>query len=201
MAGVYEPSNNCEGTLALQQDIDSQESDSEPEGPDIDTDTSSTSHTTLQQGPSSQYRRQRESAYSGTSPPDLLRLLIDREYESSELHKTLQSAQRRAEEAKQQLAKYITRFQSLKEDKVRAEWKLQEELTLYKIRYELEQEERVKAKKEVYELRDQVEKARWDAMKAKEELKARAEGEWQELDTQGRSMVGSPTVGASRDRE
>ncbi|KIK53204.1 hypothetical protein GYMLUDRAFT_100485 [Collybiopsis luxurians FD-317 M1] len=129
--------------LARQQDSDSLDSDSEPEGPDIYTDAGATSPATTQRGPSSRYRRRREYVYSETSPPDLLRLLIDREYELSNLRKALESTQRRAEEAERQLAVYSERFQSLNEDRVTEKklHMLEEELTMYKIRYELAQKE------------------------------------------------------------
>ncbi|KIK53214.1 hypothetical protein GYMLUDRAFT_250633 [Collybiopsis luxurians FD-317 M1] len=179
MAGVYEPSNNCEGTLALQQeDIDSQESDSEIEGPDIDTDTSPTSHTVLQRGPSSRYR---QSAYAETSPLDFLRLLIDREYAFSKLRKALQFTQRRTEHAERQLAEHVRGFQSLYEDRARAERKLKGWLSLYKVQYDLAQKEIEMAREEVMGLWDQVERARRDATKAKEELETGAEGKWLEL--------------------
>ncbi|KIK53205.1 hypothetical protein GYMLUDRAFT_63850 [Collybiopsis luxurians FD-317 M1] len=145
-----EPSDNTEipSTLALQQqDINSPESDSEPEGPDI-----------YQHLPSFRFPRQRESVYSSTSPHDLLHLLITRESESSELRKALKSAQHRAEEAEGQLAVYTERFRSLSHT-------LEEELALCKIQYDL-------AREEIVELRAQVERAGEDTTKAREELEA-----------------------------
>ncbi|KAJ3977380.1 hypothetical protein EV361DRAFT_34343 [Lentinula raphanica] len=147
-------------------------------------------------GPSHRYRRERESTYKGLGHRELLSLLIEHEYESSKMRKTLymvfsqlEAETQRAAEAESQVKVYRDRFQQLNADKVAAEREsrtLEEELTLYKIQYDLAQKEISKARETVLNLQTELgsaeevaKKARGDARRVKEALdvwKAREEG-------------------------
>ncbi|KAF9074709.1 hypothetical protein BDP27DRAFT_1258679, partial [Rhodocollybia butyracea] len=147
-------------------------------------------------GPSQRYRRERESAYRSLDHRQTVNLLIEHEYETSKIRKTLylvlaqlEAETQRATEAEKQANTYRDRFQRLNETKVAAEREshtLEEELTLYKIQYDLAQKEILKARETVHALQSQVDvaeqvarKARGDARKVKEALevwKAREEG-------------------------
>ncbi|KAJ4471976.1 hypothetical protein J3R30DRAFT_1014037 [Lentinula aciculospora] len=147
-------------------------------------------------GPSRRYRRERESVYKALDQREILRLLIEHEYEGSKMRKTLymvfsqlEAETQRATEAEIQIKAYIDRFQRLSAEKTTVEREshtLEEELTLYKIQYDLAQKEISKARGTVIALQSQVDtaeqvarKARGDARKVKEALeiwKAREEG-------------------------
>ncbi|KAJ3792985.1 hypothetical protein GGU11DRAFT_801408 [Lentinula aff. detonsa] len=147
-------------------------------------------------GPSQRYRRERESAYKGLDHREVLRLLIEHEYEASKMRKTLymvfsqlEAETQRAAEAEVQVKAYSDRFQQLNAEKITAEREshtLEEELTLYKIQYDLAQKEITKARDTVLTLQSELDaaeqvarKARGDARKVKEALeiwKAREEG-------------------------
>ncbi|KAJ3864551.1 hypothetical protein EV359DRAFT_6096, partial [Lentinula novae-zelandiae] len=147
-------------------------------------------------GPSQRYRRERESAYRGLDQREVLRLLIEHEYEASKMRKTLymvfsklEAEIQRSAEAESQVQAYIKRFKELNAEKLNVEREshtLEAELTLYKIQYDLAQKEIVKTRDTVLALQTQLDaaendarKARGDARKVKEALeiwKAREEG-------------------------
>ncbi|KIK53206.1 hypothetical protein GYMLUDRAFT_943298 [Collybiopsis luxurians FD-317 M1] len=182
MAGVYEPSDDSEAPV-LRDFVKNSTLVAEPpqSDPEPEPHSDATSPTVTRRGPSSRYRRQRESAYSTTSPRELLHILITREYESSRLRKALdflaaqlQSSQRRAEDVERQLAVYSDRFQSLNEDKVRSErelYRLEEELTLQKNKYDLAQKDIGKARETIVGLQAQVERAEEGARRAREDAR------------------------------
>ncbi|KAG7096486.1 hypothetical protein E1B28_003916 [Marasmius oreades] len=147
-------------------------------------------------GPTERYRRERESVYRHTSHNDLLRILIEKEYTASKMQKTLYMAfaqlegeTQRANEARKQVEETLSRVSALNQRTLNAEAEtrtLREELNLYRIHYEMAQNQITKAQTVLATLRSQKEnaetvarKARGDARKVKEALgvwKAREEG-------------------------
>lgn len=147
-------------------------------------------------GPSKRYRAERELAYRGKGTRELLGLLIENEYDASKINKTLslvlaqkEAETQRAAEAERQVKVLSDSFQRMNENKVAAEREsqtLEEELTLYKIQYDLAQKEILKARGTVLALQTQLDaaeqvarKARGEARKVQEALeiwKAREEG-------------------------
>ncbi|KAJ8085801.1 hypothetical protein PM082_004619 [Marasmius tenuissimus] len=150
----------------------------------------------LRRGPTERYRRERESVYKHTSHNDLLRVLIEQEYEASKMRKTLymvfaqlEGETQRANEFQKQVEETLSRVGSLNQRTLDAEAEarsLREELNLYKIHYEMAQNRITKAQTVLATLRSQKDdaetmarKARGDARKVKEVLgvwKAREEG-------------------------
>ncbi|KAF5349317.1 hypothetical protein D9758_011790 [Tetrapyrgos nigripes] len=147
-------------------------------------------------GPSRRYRQEREQVYKDTSRSDLLRLLIEHEYENSKMRKTLymvftrlEEEQQRAANAESSVENTVQQFKLLNDKRLAAEREaqaLEEQLTLYKVQYNLAQTEIASAQEKIRELalqRDDAEevaeKARGDARKVREAMgvwKAREEG-------------------------
>ncbi|KAF9268410.1 hypothetical protein L218DRAFT_954773 [Marasmius fiardii PR-910] len=147
-------------------------------------------------GPTERYRRERETVYRNTSHNDLLRILIEQEYEATKMRKTLYMAfaqlegeTQRANEAQKQVEETLARVSAMNQRTLNAEAEarsLGEELNLYKIHYEMAQNQITKAQTVLATLRSQKEnaetmarKARGDARKVKEALgvwRAREEG-------------------------
>ncbi|KAJ3930673.1 MAG: hypothetical protein NXY57DRAFT_962457 [Lentinula lateritia] len=220
-AGLYSPSDDSEGqvsspfripvlrdfvneTLAHERDHPEDSPRSELLSPIHGAATSHDSPAAVEhhqdsrsrRGPSQRYRRERESAYRGLDQREVLRLLIEHEYEASKMRKTLymvfsklEAEIQRSAEAESQVQAYIKRFKELNAEKLNVEREshtLEAELTLYKIQYDLAQKEIVKTRDTVLALQTQLDaaendarKARGDARKVKEALeiwKAREEG-------------------------
>ncbi|GAW06965.1 hypothetical protein LENED_008924 [Lentinula edodes] len=212
-AGLYSPSDDSEGpvlrdfvneTLAHERDHPEDSPRSELLSPIHGAATSHDSPAAVdhhqdsrsRRGPSQRYRRERESAYRGLDQREVLRLLIEHEYEASKMRKTLymvfsklEAEIQRSAEAESQAQAYIKRFKELNAEKLNVEREshtLEAELTLYKIQYDLAQKEIVKTRDTVLALQTQLDaaendarRARGDARKVKEALeiwKAREEG-------------------------
>ncbi|KAF7307479.1 hypothetical protein MIND_00542400 [Mycena indigotica] len=125
-----------------------------------------------QRGPSDRFRRQREQAYGGLPPEEMLAMLIEREYEGKRLRKTLSRAFERLEdEVKRAAAAEIVTQQTLdkfreanraKSDAERLLAKRNEELRMWKFQFEHAQKEISRAQ-EVVQLvetqRDEAERA------------------------------------------
>ncbi|KAL0575528.1 hypothetical protein V5O48_006451 [Marasmius crinis-equi] len=210
--GVYSPSDGSEGAIlrdfvdeAIAHEHEPHEPISMPSprtellssasnpGNDI---ANNDRNSRLRRGPTERYRRERESVYRNTSHNELLRHLIEQEYEGSKMRKTLYMAfaqlegeTQRANELEKQVQETVSRVTSMNQRALNAEAEvrsLREELNLYKIHYEVAQSRILKAQTVLATLRTQKEdaetmarKARGDARKVKEVLgvwKAREEG-------------------------
>ncbi|KAG2036710.1 hypothetical protein BDR03DRAFT_959204 [Suillus americanus] len=105
--------------------------------------------------PNEKFRRERERAHATASARDLLRLLVNEEYEAKQTRKVLYTAldrldaeSRRAEEAEVQLAETLERTRSINEARVAAQQeatRAQEELRLYKLQLDNAQREILRA--------------------------------------------------------
>lgn len=102
-------------------------------------------------GPSQKFRRQRERAHSALSPRDLLRLLINEEYENRQSRKVLytvfdrlEQESRRALDVERRIEETVARAKSINEARIAAQQDAacaQEELRLYKLQLENAQSE------------------------------------------------------------
>ncbi|KAG1857490.1 hypothetical protein F4604DRAFT_1196032 [Suillus subluteus] len=105
--------------------------------------------------PNDKFRRERERVHATASARDLLRLLVNEEYEAKQTRKVLYTAldrldaeSRRAEEAEVQLAETLERTRSINEARVTAQQeaaRAQEELRLYKLQLDNAQREILRA--------------------------------------------------------
>lgn len=102
-------------------------------------------------GPTQKFRRQRERAYTASSSRDLLRLLINEEYENRQSRKVLytvfdrlEQESRRALDAERRIEETVARAKSINEARIAAQQeaaRAQEELRLYKLQLENAQSE------------------------------------------------------------
>lgn len=105
--------------------------------------------------PNNKFRHERERVHAAASARDLLRLLVNEEYEAKQTRKVLYTAldrldaeSRRAEEAETQLAEALERTRSINEARVAAQQEAarsQEELRLYKLQLDNAQREILRA--------------------------------------------------------
>ncbi|KAG1766901.1 hypothetical protein EV702DRAFT_783132 [Suillus placidus] len=105
--------------------------------------------------PNDKFRHERERVHATASARDLLRLLVNEEYEAKQTRKVLYTAldrldaeSRRAEEAEVQLAETLERTRSINEARVAAQQeaaRAQEELRLYKLQLDNAQREILRA--------------------------------------------------------
>ncbi|KIK34123.1 hypothetical protein CY34DRAFT_813118 [Suillus luteus UH-Slu-Lm8-n1] len=105
--------------------------------------------------PNDKFRHERERVHASASARDLLRLLVNEEYEAKQTRKVLYTAldrldaeSRRAEEAEVQLAETLERTRSINQARVAAQQeaaRAQEELRLYKLQLENAQKEILRA--------------------------------------------------------
>ncbi|KAG2142752.1 uncharacterized protein EDB93DRAFT_602327 [Suillus bovinus] len=105
--------------------------------------------------PNNKFRHERERVHAAASARDLLRLLVNEEYEAKQTRKVLYTAldrldaeSRRAEEAEVQLAETLERTRSINEARVAAQQeaaRAQEELRLYKLQLDNAQREILRA--------------------------------------------------------
>ncbi|KAG2339362.1 hypothetical protein BDR05DRAFT_968106 [Suillus weaverae] len=105
--------------------------------------------------PNDKFRHERERVHATASARDLLRLLVNEEYEAKQTRKVLYTAldrldaeSRRAEEAEAQLAETLERTRSINEARVAAQQeaaRAQEELRLYKLQLDNAQREILRA--------------------------------------------------------
>ncbi|KAK7436647.1 hypothetical protein VKT23_019055 [Stygiomarasmius scandens] len=196
---IYSPSDESEGT-ALREFVDEtlaqQEQTRSPRSELLSSNTTNHNDRVTRRGPSTRYRRDREIAYRNTSPDDLLRLLIEHEYESAKMRKTLymvftqlEVEQQHAAEAERSVESTVHQFKLLNDKRLAAEREVQaleEQLTLWKVQYNLAQTELTKARQMMAELESQrndaenvAERAKGDARKVREAMgiwKAREEG-------------------------
>ncbi|OAX33349.1 hypothetical protein K503DRAFT_804443, partial [Rhizopogon vinicolor AM-OR11-026] len=130
----------------------------------------------ISRGPNDKFRHERERAHSNAAHRDLIRLLINEEYESRQTRKLLYSAldrldaeSRRADGAENQLAETLERTRSINEARVAAQQeaaRAQEELRLYKLQLENAQREIIRAQEVLGVIeaqRDEAEVAAADA--------------------------------------
>ena len=137
------------------------------------TQTASTRH-----GPSERFKRDRERIYSGVSQRDLVKALINEEYETKQtrrvLHKAYdkyQNETRRATEAEGRTLEGAQRYRVLNDAKVRAEaesGRLREELRMYKLQLENAQSEIRKAQSVLGEVERQRDDAEASAARARD---------------------------------
>lgn len=126
--------------------------------------------------PNSKFRRERERIHAAASARDLLRLLVNEEYEAKQTRKVLYTAldrleaeSRRAEEAEVQLTETLERSRSINEARVIAQQeaaRAQEELRLYKLQLDNAQREILRAQdvlRVIEAQRDDAEAAAADA--------------------------------------
>ncbi|KAL4076465.1 hypothetical protein J3A83DRAFT_2209806 [Scleroderma citrinum] len=132
-------------------------------------------------GPSQKFRRQREGAHAATSSRDLLRLLINEEYEARQTRKVLytvfdrlEQESRRALDAERRIEETVARAKSINEARVAAQQeaaRAQEELRLYKLQLDNAQGEISRAQRIVTEVEAQRDDA--EAVAAAARSKAR----------------------------
>ncbi|KAH7921079.1 hypothetical protein BV22DRAFT_1072891 [Leucogyrophana mollusca] len=123
-------------------------------------------------GPGEHFRHERERAHSAASPRDLMRLLVNEEYESKQTRKVLytafdrlESESQRATNAEKRVAEVLERARAINEARVAAQQeaaRTQEELKLYKLQLDNAQREILKAQdvlKSIEAQRDEAESA------------------------------------------
>ncbi|KAG1736426.1 uncharacterized protein EDB91DRAFT_505474 [Suillus paluster] len=130
--------------------------------------------------PNDKFRHERERVHATASARDLLRLLVNEEYESKQTRKVLYTAldrldaeSRRAEEAEVQLAETLERTRSINEARVSAQQeaaRAQEELRLYKLQLDNAQREILRAQ----EVLGVIEAQRDDAEAAAADARSKA---------------------------
>ncbi|KAL0958019.1 hypothetical protein HGRIS_000194 [Hohenbuehelia grisea] len=137
----------------------------------------SQSRSRSRRGPSSRYRREREVVHSTASHRDLLRLLIETEYELTRMRKALytaferlESEAQRATEAERARTELVAQFRTLNENRVKAiqqASKANEELRMYQMQYNHAQAEIQRAQGALHDLREQRDDAEKSATKAR----------------------------------
>ncbi|KAG2137083.1 hypothetical protein DEU56DRAFT_355139 [Suillus clintonianus] len=130
--------------------------------------------------PNDKFRHERERIHATASARDLLRLLVNEEYEAKQTRKVLYTAldrldaeSRRAEEAEVQLADTLERTRSINEARVAAQQeaaRAQEELRLYKLQLDNAQREILRAQ----DVLGVIEAQRDDAEAAAAEARSKA---------------------------
>ncbi|KAI6166453.1 hypothetical protein EDD17DRAFT_1548545 [Pisolithus thermaeus] len=120
-------------------------------------------------GPSHKFRRRRERAHSSATPRELLRLLINEEYESRQTRKVLHTVftrleqeTRRALDAQKRLEDSLTRARTISDARVAAQQdaaRAKEELSLYKLQLETAQAEILRAQEIVHTVEAQRDEA------------------------------------------
>jgi hypothetical protein len=129
-------------------------------------------------GPNERFRRERERIHSGSSKRDLVKSLINEEYESRQTRKVLyraydqfQNETRRATDAEGRALEAAQRYRSLNASKVAAQQeavRLKEELRLYKLQLENAQAEIHKAQDVLRAVEDQRDDAEASAARARD---------------------------------
>ncbi|KIJ69696.1 hypothetical protein HYDPIDRAFT_164005 [Hydnomerulius pinastri MD-312] len=109
----------------------------------------------IPRGPGDKFRHERERAHSTASPRDLMRLLVNEEYESKQTRKVLYTAfdrleteSKRADAAEARIEETIQRARAINEARIAAQQeavRAQEELRLYKLQLDNAQREILRA--------------------------------------------------------
>ncbi|KAK0186290.1 hypothetical protein F5146DRAFT_125568 [Armillaria mellea] len=134
-------------------------------------------HRRRRNGPSERFRRERELIHSQSSHKQLLRLVIDQEYEASKMRKAmvvvlerLEQETQRASAAEDFSAQLVQRFQLLNEGRLKMHEELIEakkQLEMYRVQYNHARSE-IKRGEEVLEtVSEQLQSAERDAVRAR----------------------------------
>lgn len=135
------------------------------------------SHRPRRRGPSERYRKVRELAHSGISSDDLLRLLVDEEYQSQKmrriLYRTLERLEmesRRAAQAEQLIFETSQKYHSINDARFLAEQdgaRARQELGLYKLQLDNAQREISRAQQSLTTVEAQRDEADASAARAR----------------------------------
>lgn len=132
-------------------------------------------------GPGERHRRERERAHSRATPQELLRLLVNKEYEATELRKALraamgrlQSVERHNTEITGETQEIARRFKALNDSRITAQQeasRAKQELLLYKHQLETAQNEITRAQHVLQAIEKQRTEAEASASRARARIR------------------------------